>query len=106
MKLFYEHLIIHLNDVYAEIEKLQIDAQDKTELKNLVEDTTHHTVMDTILQHLPKHHHHAFLEKIYHSPQDNSLLDFLKDHVTNVDEKIVASISKLKQKFLHDLSKL
>ena len=105
MKLFYDHLTVHLNDVYAQIELLEIDIKDKTELKDLVEDTTHHTVIDTILQHLPKHHHQVFLKKFHHSPHDDSLLDFLKEHIVNIEAKIVAQISQLKQKFLRDLSK-
>ncbi len=103
MHLFYDNLIIELNEVYAEIERLEIDTKEKKELAKIIDETSHHAVLDTILKHLDKSQHQTFLDHFHAAPHDQELMDFLHDKIDDLEDKITASIHELKQKFLADL---
>lgn len=103
MRLFYDHLIIDLDLVYAEIEHLEIEDKDKRELVKLVDEITHHTIIDTILQHVHPTHHETFLEKLHQSPHDRTHLSWLKTHQATIEAKITAAAKKLARQLLTDL---
>ena len=100
MKLFYDHLILELDDVYAHIDRLEVSDTDKRELHQLVEETTHHTILDTILSRLDKQFHTEFLERFHSAPYDLNHLEYLKDKIADIDTHIIASARKLKTTLL------
>ncbi len=104
MKLFYDHLLIDLNSVYAEIEHLEINFQQKRRLAKIVDETSHHTVLDVILEHLPKADHENFLEGFHSSPHDAKHWEFLKQRVKNIDIKISYAINELSAQLLAAIS--
>ncbi|MBI2010366.1 MAG: hypothetical protein HYS86_04300 [Candidatus Chisholmbacteria bacterium] len=106
MKLFYDHLIIDLDDVYAEIEHLEVDGKTRRRLIRIVDDTTHHTVLDTILSHLAKDKHEQFLDRFHRAPHDPEHLSFLKEHIADIEEKITAKVKKVKEKLLREFRNL
>lgn len=103
MKLFYDHLTIHLNDVYAEIERLEIKTKEKKELVKLVDETTHHKVFNTILKALDNRHHQSFLKKFHQAPHDPKVLSFLKDKIEDIEDVIQATSKKLKKSLLNKM---
>lgn len=103
MKLFYDHLLIELNDVYAEIERLEIEPEERVRLARVVDETAHHTVVGVILKHLPTKHHETFLEKLHAAPHDRKHLEFLKQEIDDIEGKITASLKELKKAISQEL---
>ena len=95
MKLFYDHLLIDLHKHYAEIEHLEIDVKDKRELIKLLDETTHHTVFDVILQHLHPKHHQAFLEQVRTAPSSEKHWQFLTQEIADIETKILQAVREL-----------
>lgn len=106
MRLFYDHLIIDLHDVYAEIEHLEIDGKTRRRLIRIVDDTTHHTVLDTILSHLEPKKHEQFLDRFHRAPHDPEHLTFLKDEIADIEDKIRATAGKIKKNLLREFRQL
>lgn len=104
MKLFYDHLILDLDEVYAEIEQLEISHEKRRDLIKVVDETTHHTVIDTILSHLNKSRHEKFLHLFHEAPHDPKHLKFLKEEVEDIEEKIQETIKELKQTLLSEFT--
>ncbi len=100
MKLFYDHLIISIGPVYAEIEKLKVKNAQKKQLRQIVDETIHHTVLDTILNRLDKKHHKKFLRRFHASPHDQKTLEYLQDKIEDIEDQIQASLLSLKTKLL------
>lgn len=100
MKLFYDHLIIHLGPVFAEIEKLKVKDIEKKRLRAIVDDTIHHTVLDTILKKLDKKHHKNFLCRFRDCPHDQKTLEYLQEKVEDIETHIQDSLLSLKDKLL------
>ena len=103
MRLFYDHLILDLDEVYAEVEQLEIQPRERRELVGLIDETTHHTVLDTILNHLDKAHHEKFLHRFHQAPHDPEHLQYLREKVDDIEEKINDAIHDLKQILLQEL---
>ena len=106
MRLFYDHLIIDLEDVYAEIEHLEIDGKTRRKLIHIVDATTHHTILDTILSHLSQDKHESFLDRFHRAPHDPEHLTFLKEHIADIEEKIRATAGKIKKNLLREFRQL
>ena len=104
MRLFYDHLLIPLHGIYAHIEHLEIDAKDKRELIQIIDSTTHHTILDVILKHLHHDHHQTFLEKIHRSPHDPQHLNWLKTHIPAIENKISQRVKQLRAELLELIS--
>lgn len=105
MRLFYDHLIIDLDDVYAEIERLEIDGKTRRRLIRIVDDTTHHSILDTILSHLEPKKHRPFLTRFHAAPHDPKHLAFLKEHIEDIEEKIRETAKEVKTTLLREITK-
>lgn len=103
MKLFYDHLIIEIDQVYAEIELLTVNEKRKQNLKTIIDETIHHAVLDTILSHLEKRHHQKFLVSFYDSPNDPLHLSFLKSKVEEIEDRIQQTAKELRKNMLAEL---
>lgn len=102
MRLFYDHLIIELEDVYVQIHQLKITDQEKHSLAKTIDETSHHHILDTILTHLDKKHHETFLHEFHLSPHDAKHLEFLKKEIADIEVKIRKAVSKLKKQLLRE----
>lgn len=61
-------------------------------------------VMETVLHTLPREHHETFLEKVVTEYHDESLLDWLESHVTDIREQLQVTIQKTKTEIKELLS--
>jgi len=104
MKLFYDHLLIELDDVYLEIEKLQVTTAEKKKLVTVIDQTSHHLVLDTILKNLHQDHHHTFLEKFHKHPHHSQNIKFLKTHVDDIEAQITKAVKDLKSTLLAEFN--
>lgn len=102
-KIFYDKYII-LEEVEIELDKLEMDYEERQELEHLVDEMIHHRVMDRLLTHLPRHHHAEFLEHFHNRPYDEALIRYLDQRIEkSVKEHIEEEIEKLKKEILEDL---
>lgn len=104
MKIFYDH-IINVSDIITEVERLEIQPEEKEELAQIVDSTIHHEVISVILTHLPEENHQEFLERFHAKPHDDKLLDYLKVKVEDIEDKLQDTGKSLREK-IKDLLKL
>lgn len=103
-KIFYDHLVVR-EEIIAEIDKHQITIEEKDELVQLVDETLHHHVLDTILSALPKEKHENFLIKFHNTPFDQRLLDYLKNEIGDIEEQIKNVAKKVKTELLAEIKR-
>lgn len=97
-KIFYDHLVLR-EEVTIELDKYNLAREEKEELIQLVDETLHHQILNTILTHLPKEKHREFLEKFHKAPHDESLLKYIKDF----EQEIVKEAQKIKRELLSEI---
>lgn len=79
-KIYYDQLL-DLQPVEKAIKKVAKTHEEKLELWQVVDEIVQHKIMNCILDHLPKELHSEYLEKFYSAPDDEKLLDYLKEKV-------------------------
>lgn len=102
-RIFYDKYIV-LEGVEVELDKLEMDREERQELEHLIDEMIHHRVMDRLLTHLPRHHHAEFLDRFHKAPYDEALIRYLDQRIEkSVKEHIEEEIEKLKKEILEDL---
>ena len=102
-KIFYD-VHIHFEEIEIELDKLEIEHEEKQELEHLIEEMVHHRIMDRLLMHLPRQHHTEFLDRFHKTPYDHKLLSWLDARIEkSVEEHIKDEMEKLKEKILSDI---
>lgn len=95
--IFYDRLVV-LTSVDKKIKRLVFSSDERQELWQMVEEIIHHKVLGCCLTHLPKNHHHEFLEMFHNRPHDQELLKFL-------DEKSKKDMKKIIKEEIKNLTK-
>ena len=104
-KVWYDHLII-LEEVEVELDKLEMDRDERREMEHLIEEMIHHRVMDRVLTHLPRKHHEEFLSRFTKTPHDPALIHYLDEKIeASVEKHVKDEMSKLKREIFNDLRK-
>lgn len=104
-KIFYDHLVL-IDDVFLEIEVLEIDADSKKEMRKLIDDIVHHRVLTRILDLLPKVHHEEFLASFYESPAHVGHLKYLQERIDRDIHHELAHLSEeLKRELRQEIKK-
>lgn len=104
-QLFYDHLIV-IEEVIAVLDEHRLTKEERTELLDLIDQTLHHEILDTIFTHLPKEKHELFLTRFHQAPHDPKLLEFLQEE-TNIDieKEILKTANKVKRQALSAIKK-
>jgi hypothetical protein len=104
-KLFYDHLVVR-EEIDIELDKFAIDAEEKAELIELIDQTLHHHVLNVIFNHLPKDKHPEFVKKLHGSPCDLELIDYLKIYAhPEIESKIRDQAAKIKKEIMGEIKK-
>ncbi len=77
-KLFYDHLIL-LDELFVEIDTLDLTLQEKQQAKKAVDDLVQHRVITFILDMLPHQHHEEFLTQFHAFPHHIKNLTYLEE---------------------------
>ena len=101
---FYDNLIIR-QDLIAELDLHALDPEECDELIEIIDQTFHHHILDLILTHLPRERHEEFLIQFYSAPHNPELLNYLKSHVSDIEDKITTHASQIKSEILSDIRK-
>ncbi len=104
-KIFYDHLIVR-EEIIRELEGYEMQAVERDELIQLVDETLHHHTLDVILTHLPKEKHREFLEKFHKAPHDQALLDYLKTETgIDIEGEIKKRAADTKKELLEEIAR-
>jgi len=87
-KLFYDHLV-DLSELEKLVKKHVKDADSRQEIYNLVDEIVHHRVVGCILERLPEHHHKEFLDHVAGRPHDHSILEYVRERVSEDVEEFI-----------------
>ena len=99
-KLFYDHLII-IEEIVEVLSRHKLSQKEQEEMLDLVDQTLHQEILATIMQHLPKDGHEAFLIHFHATPHDRKILDFLKEKSSiDIEKEILKTVDKVKKNVL------
>ena len=105
MNYFYDHLIL-IDEVIFALDAYDLPKLERAELVGLIHQTTHHHILNVILNHLPKHHHENFLTKFQATPHDPELLAFLKREIkADIESEIKIQAARIKKEILTEITK-
>lgn len=89
MKKTFYHNLANVDEIMIVVDEYEVKDVERNHLLHMIENTLHHRVIDTILAHLPKHHHESFLARFTKEPEHKDLLIFIKDQSeVDIEEKI------------------
>jgi hypothetical protein len=80
--------IVKTESVFLIIERHFDDAEEKERMKDVIRDTIHHKLLDLILDELDVEKRMLFLAGVENENEHQSLLERLKDWITDFDEKV------------------
>lgn len=102
-RIFYD-IHIHLEEIEIELDKLELEHEEKQELEHLIDEMVHHRIMDRILTHLPRQHHTEFLRRFKRAPYDEGLIKYLDERIEkSVEEHVKEEMEILKKEILEDI---
>lgn len=101
MRYFYTHLI-EIESVITELDKLDLDPEQKKHLSHLIDSSLHQTILDAVLSELPLSDKRVFLN---HLKEDNhdKIWQFLNEKIDNIEDKIKKTADDLKLQLHKDL---
>lgn len=79
--------------------------EERRELVKIIDETFRHHALDSILTHLPHEHHETFMSRFHFEPHDHNLLNYLKNHIPDIESKLLNHLSKIKKDILSDIKK-
>lgn len=95
-----------LDEVYAEVEVLEIETEHKKKLKKAVDDIVNQRVITKILDILPKEHHPDFLKRLHAAPYDIGHLKYLVDHASpDIVQELINFGHELKKEIALEIKK-
>ncbi|MBI3109770.1 hypothetical protein HYZ06_01890 [Candidatus Daviesbacteria bacterium] len=87
MKYFYSQYIV-IESLIAELHNMDLSEDERLHLASLVDSSLHHAILDEILSCLEEHDKRLFLKLLHEDPENEKLMEFLKDKVEGLEEKI------------------
>jgi len=102
-KIFWEE-IVQIREIAVTINKKELKEGEKLVLLQEVYETFHMRVVDTVLTNLPEEKHPNFLDKLAEKPSSPKILQFLKDEIEDIEEKIKQTADNFKKEITSILS--
>jgi len=104
-KLFWEPLV-EIEEIELKIDEHGLVKEQKLHLLEITHQTYGIKIVDIVLSHLPKEKHKPFLDKYADKSHHPNLLDWLKEEVEDIEEKIKELTGKVKKEILDELHKI
>lgn len=102
MAYFYSHLI-EIESIMVELDELDLSIDQRLDLASLIDETIHHTILDTILSKLSLQDKKIFLELMRQNPKDKKLMEFLINKMDNIEKEIKKTAEELKNELHEDI---
>lgn len=104
-RVFWDHLI-EIEEIEIKIDEHGLEKEEKLQLLKTIHQTFDAKILEEVLSHLPKEKHTTFLDKFAQKPHHPNVLEFLKEEIEDIDEKISKLAKKLKKEILEELAKI
>lgn len=103
MKQFYSH-IIEIESLIVELDKLDLEDEQKRHLASLIDSSLHHTIMEAVLSQLQDDDKKLFIKYLEEDDHDK-IWKFLNERVEDIENKIKKASEDLKYQLYEDLKK-
>lgn len=103
MKQWYSHLI-EIDQVFVELDQLNLSSEEKLHLAKLIDSSLHHTILDAVLSQLSESDKRKFMNQLTENNHDK-IWQFLNGKIDNIEEKIKKIAEGLKKELAKDLKK-
>jgi hypothetical protein len=101
-KHFYSHLL-ELDSVYIELEKLDLNDEERKDLAEILEAHLHNVVLDVILSKLNEKDKELFAKKLAEDQDNDAIWEFLDEKVNGIDAEIKSAAKDLKKELHQDI---
>ena len=102
MKFFF-YQIIEIDFLLEELHSLKLEDQHKHHLANIIDSSIYHIVVDESLTYLNEKDKKLFLKMVHEDPENLQILEFLKNKVDGIEDKIKKVADELFQKMHQDI---
>ncbi|HSX39235.1 MAG TPA: hypothetical protein VLI92_01455 [Candidatus Saccharimonadales bacterium] len=99
MKYFYEE-ITEIHEIPELIKSSTDNADEQEQLLEIVRSTIHHKVLDLIFRELDVVQQQEFLEYIETADNQSSVIDKLKEWISDVEQKILLKVKQAEQEII------
>lgn len=104
MSYFYTKYIF-IENLITELHSLDLSDEQKVHLANLVDSSLHQVILDEILSNLNAQDKKLFLKLLSEDPQNEKLMEFLKEKVEGIEERIKKVSDDLIKELHQDIKK-
>lgn len=104
MKFFYTKYI-EIENLITELHGLDLSDKEREHLALLVDSSLHHVILDEILSSLKEEDKKLFLNLFKEDPSSEKLIEFLKEKVEGIEEKIKKASEDLIKEMHKDVKK-
>lgn len=103
-KHFYSHLV-EFETLHIELSKLDLSEDQQEHLKELIDSSTHHAILDAILSELSEEDKVIFLSHLA-ADEHMKVWEHLLTKVDNIEEKIKLAAESLKKELHKDIEEV
>lgn len=100
-KHFFSHLI-EIDSLHIELESLDMEEQEKEEVRDLIEKNLYHTILDAVLSELSEEDKKMFLSHLAEEDHTKTW-ELLNRKVENIEEKIKQTAEDVKRELHNDI---
>lgn len=104
MNIFYDNFT-NIYELHTDLDTLAVPSSARRELMDLVDSTVHHEVFDLIMLELNPKNHETFLNMFSTDPSDPEIMSWLRVRIPDVEEKIRARGTSVKEDFRKKIRK-
>ena len=104
MKYFYTKYLI-LEEFLEDFHKMDLSESERQYLSALVDSSLHHAILNEILSNLSEKNREIFLNLLKEDSSSEKLMEFLKDKVEGIEEKIKKVSGELIKEMHEDIKK-
>lgn len=100
-KRFYSHLV-QVDEIHMELNNHSLTEEQMEEVKNIIDESIYHTVLEAILSELSEEDKKVFLTHLMEDDH-GKIWGFVNGKIENIEDKIVKAADDIKNKIHSDV---